>query len=74
MSDPFVVIMNNKISLNQKLCDEVCQWPATGLWFSPGTPVSSTNITDSHDITEYCWSGVKHYNYNPNHNIFTMEG
>jgi hypothetical protein len=24
----------------------------TGLWFSPGTPVSSTNRTDSHDITE----------------------
>jgi hypothetical protein len=24
----------------------------TGLWFSPGTPVSSTNKTDCHDITE----------------------
>jgi len=23
-----------------------------GLWFSPGTPVSSTNKTDHHDITE----------------------
>jgi len=23
-----------------------------GLWFSPGTPVSSTNKTDRHDITE----------------------
>jgi hypothetical protein len=23
-----------------------------GLWFSPGTPVSSTNKTDQHDITE----------------------
>jgi len=23
-----------------------------GLWFSPGTPVSSTNKTDCHDITE----------------------
>jgi hypothetical protein len=22
-----------------------------GLWFSPGTPVSSTNNTDSHEIT-----------------------
>jgi len=30
----------------------VCQWLATGLWFSPGTPVSSTNKTDRHDITE----------------------
>jgi len=23
-----------------------------GQWFSPGTPVSSTNATDSHDIAE----------------------
>ena len=29
-----------------------CQWLATGQWFSPGTPVSSTNKTDCHDITE----------------------
>jgi hypothetical protein len=34
------------------LCDKVCQWLATGWWFSPGTPVSSTNKTDRHDITE----------------------
>ena len=34
------------------LCDKVCQWLATGLWFSPGPPVSSTNKTDHHDITE----------------------
>ena len=38
--------------LNAKLCDKVCQWLATGWWFSPGTPVSSTNKTDCHDITE----------------------
>ena len=25
---------------------------ATDLWFSPGTPMSSTNKTDRHDITE----------------------
>jgi len=31
------------------LCDKVCQWLATGWWFSP---VSSTNKTDRHDITE----------------------
>jgi hypothetical protein len=30
----------------------VCQWLATGLWFSRGIPVSSTNKTDSHDIAE----------------------
>ena len=34
------------------LCDKVCQWLETGWWFSPGTPVSSTNRTDRHDITE----------------------
>jgi hypothetical protein len=31
------------------LCDKVCQWLATGWWFSP---VSYTNKTDRHDITE----------------------
>ena len=34
------------------LCAKVCQWLATGRWFSPATPVSSTNKTDRHDITE----------------------
>ena len=34
------------------LCDKVCQWLAAGRWFSPGTPVYSTNKTDRHDITE----------------------
>ena len=38
--------------LDVTLCDEVCQWLAIGRWFSPGTPVSSTNKTDRHDITE----------------------
>ena len=34
------------------LCDKVCQGLATGRWFSPRPPVSSTNKTDHHDITE----------------------
>ena len=34
------------------LCDKVCQWLAIGRWFSPGPPVTSTNKTDCHDITE----------------------
>ena len=34
------------------LCDKVCQWLATSRWFSPGPPVSFTNKTDCHDITE----------------------
>jgi hypothetical protein len=32
--------------------DKVCQWLATGRWFSSGTLVSSTNKTYRHDITE----------------------
>jgi hypothetical protein len=43
-------------------CDTVCQWLATGLWFSSGTPVSSTNKTDRHrNIVE---RGVKHHKPN----------
>jgi hypothetical protein len=33
------------------LCDKVCQWLATSLWFSQGSPVFSTNKTDRHNIT-----------------------
>jgi hypothetical protein len=32
--------------------DKVCQGFATHAWFSPGIPVSITNKTDRHDITE----------------------
>jgi hypothetical protein len=38
--------------LDTTLCDKVYQRLATGQWFSSGTPVSSTNKTDCHDITE----------------------
>ena len=35
---------------------------AAGRWFSPGTPLSSTNKTDRHDIAEnIVESGVKHH-------------
>ena len=37
--------------LDTTLYDKICQWLATVLWFSPRTPVSSTNKTDCHDIT-----------------------
>ena len=37
--------------LDTTLCDKVYQWLPTGRWFSPGTPVSSINKTDRHDIT-----------------------
>jgi hypothetical protein len=32
--------------------EKVVQLLATGQWFSPGAPISSTNRTDRHDITE----------------------
>jgi hypothetical protein len=35
--------------------------PAQASWFSPGIPVSSTNKTDRHDITNIVESGVKHH-------------
>jgi hypothetical protein len=38
--------------LDTTLCDQVGQWLAASGWFSPGTPVSSTNKTDRLDITE----------------------
>jgi hypothetical protein len=40
------------------LCDKVVQWLATGWCFSPGTPVSSTNKTDLHDISEILLKAV----------------
>ena len=39
-------------TLDTTLCDKVCQRHTAGWWFSPGNPVSSTNKTDCHDITE----------------------
>ena len=38
--------------LDTTLCDKVCSWLAAGRWFSPATPVPSTNITDPYDIAE----------------------
>ena len=38
--------------IDTTLCDKVLQWPTTGQWFSLGTPVSSTNKTGCHVITE----------------------
>ena len=38
--------------LDIALCNKVCQWLAAGSWFSSGTPVSSSNKSDIHDVTE----------------------
>ena len=47
--------------LDATLCGKVRLWLAAGWWFSPGTPVSSTNKTDcsnSWNIVESC---AKHH-------------
>ena len=45
----WVLILLRRGVLDTTLCDKVCQWLATGRWFSP---VSPTNKTDRHDINE----------------------
>jgi hypothetical protein len=57
--------------LHQTLCDKVCQWFATGRWFSPDTPVSSTNKTERHDITEILLKVALNTNTKPNQQIAT---
>ena len=47
----FDTTLCNKV-LDTTLCAKVCQKIAAGQWFSLWTPVSSTNKTDHHDITE----------------------
>jgi hypothetical protein len=51
----------------------VCQWLATGRWFSPGPSVSSTNKTDRHDITEILLKMVKNTikQTNPNCDVYS---
>ena len=48
----FDIIFSCQVYSIQTLCDKVYQWLAAGRWFSPGTPVSSSNKTDRHDIAE----------------------
>jgi hypothetical protein len=48
----WALINNKSINLDTTLCDKVCQWLATSQLFSPGIPVSSTNKTDRHHISE----------------------
>ena len=55
--------------LDITLCDKICHWFATGLWFSPDTSFSSNNKTDRHDITEILLKVALNTNYKPNHTI-----
>jgi len=54
------------------ICDKVCQWLTTGRWFSPDTPVSSTNKTDHHDIIEILLK-VAFNTINPTRTIFVTK-
>jgi hypothetical protein len=45
-----------------------------GMWFSPGTPVSSTNKTDRHDIAEILKVELNAIIYNhSNSHVFQIE-
>jgi hypothetical protein len=55
--------------LDTTLGDNVCQWLTTGRWFSLGTPVSSINKTDCHDITEILLKVALNTIIQPNHSI-----
>jgi len=48
----WVRIPLRRFVLDATLCDEIYQLLAAGRWFSSGTPVSSTNKTNRHDIAE----------------------
>ena len=50
-------------ALATTLCDKICQWHVGR--FSPGSPISSTNKTDSRYNWNIVESGVKHHNPNP---------
>jgi hypothetical protein len=47
-------LVETRGGLDIALCDIVCYWLMAGRWFSPSTPVSSTNKTGRHAITEIC--------------------
>ena len=55
-----------------RLCNKVCQWLATGRWFSPVPLVSSTNKIDRHDINEILLK-VKHHQTNKNKQTYTQD-
>ena len=40
--------------LDKTLCDNVCQWLATGLWISLGTPISATKLITEIFFWKWC--------------------
>jgi hypothetical protein len=55
------VFLSILMVLDTTLFDKECQWLETGRWFSPGSPISSTDKTDRHD-NHLCfvkrWAGI----------------
>jgi hypothetical protein len=47
-----VIETSTYIKIYERVKIVVCQSLAADQWFSPGTPISSVNQTDRHDITE----------------------
>ena len=62
---PLMLWVRISIRARCTLCDNVYQWLATDRWFSPVTPVSSSNKTDRHCIAEILLK-VAFYTINPN--------
>jgi hypothetical protein len=48
----WVRIPVRRCAIDTSLCYEVCQWLAAGRFYFQGTPVSPTDQSDRHDITE----------------------
>jgi hypothetical protein len=44
--------VHGEVLVDTTLCDQACQWLTAGQRFSPGTPASFTNKTDSQEIAE----------------------
>jgi len=49
---PLTLWVRTPLRRGTTLCETVCQWLATGRWFSPGTLFSFTNKTDRQYNTE----------------------
>jgi len=62
-----IFVQHVHISFRFHFCDKVCQWLVTGLRFSPGTPVSSSNKIDHHNITEILLKVALNTINQPNH-------
>jgi hypothetical protein len=63
--------------LDTTLCDKVRQLLGTGQWFSLYTPVSSTNKSDHHDITEIllkvALNTINHNNLSSFYELFNLK-